>query len=269
MRGTVVARRALLAFAGGFVASPFAGELAAAHGGHGPRHNARRLPIIAIDPGHGGIDPGAISPHGVFEKTITLATAGDLARALAASGRYHPLLTRRGDVFIALRSRVARAHAGHADLFLSIHADALPDSALRGLSVYTLSEQASDRLAAGLARRENHDDFVDGVHLSRQPREIAGILFDLARRQTENRSLLLARDVVAQLGREVPLLERPHRSAAFVVLTSPEIPSVLVEIGCLSNPQDERLLQQPAHRRRLAHGLAAAIDAYFARTVAA
>ena len=269
MRGLVVARRALLALAGGFVVSPFAGAMGSVRRRRAPRRDARRARVIAIDPGHGGVDPGAISPRGIFEKTITLATARDLERALAESGRYRPFLTRRGDTFIALRRRVARARAGQADLFLSIHADALPDSTLRGLSVYTLSDQASDHLAAGLARRENNGDLVAGVHLARQPREIAGILFDLARRQTENRSLLLARDIVGQLGRDVPLLERPHRSAAFVVLTSPDIPSVLVELGCLSNPQDERLLQLPAYRRRLAHGVVAAIDAYFARVVAA
>lgn len=268
MRGIVVARRALLALAGGIVVAPLAGAPASARGRQ-PRRAAHRLRVIAIDPGHGGVDPGATSPQGIVEKTITLATARDLARVLAETGRYRPFLTRHGDVFVALRERVARARAGHADLLLSIHADALPDSALRGLSVYTLSEQASDRLAAGLARRENSDAFVDGVRLTRQPREIATILFDLARRQTENRSLLLARDIVAEIGRDMALLERPRRSAAFVVLTAPDIPSVLVEIGCLSNPLDERLLQQPAYRRRLADGLTAAIDTYFASAVAA
>src|SRR5207253_4479983 len=134
-----------------------------------------------------------------------LPTARELARQLEATGRYRALLTRRGDTFVSLRERVARARANHADLFLSIHADALPDSAMRGLSVYTLSDQASDRDTAALAIRENKDDFVAGVRLSRQPREIGAILLDLARRETSNRSLILARMIVEELGRVVPL----------------------------------------------------------------
>jgi N-acetylmuramoyl-L-alanine amidase len=178
-------------------------------------------------------------------------------------------LTRRGDRFVPLRQRVARARAGGAELFLSLHADALPDSTLRGLSVYTLSEQASDRDTAALVVRENRDNFLSGLHLSRQPREIGAILLDLARRQTNNRSLTLARTIVDELGRDVPLLERPHRAAGFVVLTAPDMPSALVELGCLSNPQDEKLLPAPAHQRHLAQGLVRAIDDYFAAAVLA
>lgn len=221
-----------------------------------------------LDPGHGGIDPGTISPHGICEKTVNLATALELARQLAATDRYRPVLTRSRDVFIPLQQRVAMARAAQAELFLAIHADALPNAALRGLSVYTLSDQASDREAADLARRENRDDFVGGLRLSHEPREIAAILFDLARRQTANQSLAMARAVVAELGRLVPLLERPQRSAAFVVLTAPDIPSALVELGCLSNAQDERLLPMPAYQRRLAQGLLRAIDDYFAGAAA-
>src|SRR5207302_502764 len=143
------------------------------------------------------------------------------------------------------------------------------DSALRGLSVYTLSDRASDRDTAALAMRENRDDFVGGVHLSRQPREIGAILFDLARRQTNNMSLMLARVIVEELGRAVPLLERPHRAAGFVVLTAPDMPSALVELGCLSNPGDERLLPTRTHQRRLAQALVHAIDDYFAATLPA
>ncbi len=154
-------------------------------------------------------------------------------------------------------------------LFLSIHADALPDSAMHGLAVYTLSNEASDRDTASLAISENRDDFVAGVRLAHQPREIGAILLDLERRQTDNRSLMLAHAIVEELGRAVPLLERPHRSAGFVVLTAPDIPSALVELGCLSNPQDERLLPTRAYQRRLAEGLARAIDDYFAAGVTA
>ena len=270
MRDIVIARRRLLALAGCFAVSglsirPAAAHRAAGHRWRRRRHRRRR--VIALDPGHGGVDPGAISPHGIYEKTITLATARELAHLLAATGRYRPLLTRRRDVFVPLRKRVARARAWHAELFLSIHADQLPDRTLRGLSVYTLSQKASDRETAALADSENRDVSVDGMRLSRQPPEIAAILFDLARRRTENLSLRLARDVVEEMGRRVALLDRPHRSAAFVVLTAPDIPSVLVELGCLSNPRDERLLPTHAYQRKLAHGLVHAIDDYFAAAV--
>jgi N-acetylmuramoyl-L-alanine amidase len=231
-----------------------------------PAAAARRL-VIALDPGHGGADPGAISPHDLYEKHVTLAVARELARQLDRTGRYRSLLTRRGDRFVSLRRRVARARAGRAELFLSLHANALPDTALRGLSVYTLSDNASDSETAALAKAENRDDFVAGLHLPRQLPEVGAILFDLARRDTANRSLMLAGTIVDELRHVVPLIERPHRAAGFVVLTAPDIPSALVELGCLSNPRDEALLRAPVHWRRLAHGLVRAIDDYFAAAV--
>lgn len=222
------------------------------------------MPVIVLDPGHGGLDPGAIGPGGVYEKNIVLATAWRLAWLLAASGRFRVLLTRSGDRFIPLRERVAFARAARADLFLSIHADALPNTAMRGLSVFTLSNEASDREAAALAASENRD-VAAGVDLARQPSLVRSVLFDLERQQTANASIVFARDVLGALGPRVALLDHPRRSAGFVVLTAPDIPSVLVELGCLSNPREERLLQQPAYQERLARGLARAIEAYFAR----
>jgi len=130
------------------------------------------LRVVALDPGHGGVDPGAVSPRGIYEKNLTLPTARELARQLEGTGRYRTILTRRGDNFVPLHERVARARANHAVLFLSIHADALPDSTMRGLSVYTLSDQASDRERAALAALENKDDFVAGINLGRQRRDI-------------------------------------------------------------------------------------------------
>lgn len=266
MRDVTIARRALLALAVGAAAGGWPAEPA-----HARAARRRRKPVrtIALDPGHGGPDPGAISPRGIYEKSITLATARELAARLTATGRYRALLTRQRDVFVPLRERVARARAHRAELFLSIHADALPDASMRGLSVYTLSEQASDRETAALAIRENKDDFVAGIKLSQQPREIGAILLDLARRQTSNQSLAFARAIVDELGRAVPLLDKPQRSAGFAVLTAPDIPSVLVELGCLSNPEDERLLPRPAYQRRLAQALVRAIDDYFAGAVPA
>ena len=271
MREIIIARRALLELAAGIAAGVWPSHPAGAHlpSKGSPPHARKHRRAIVLDPGHGGVDPGAISPHRIYEKTITLATARELARPLDASGRDRTVLTRRGDSFVPLAKRVARARANRAELFLSIHADALPDNALRGLSVYTLSDQASDRATASLAMRENKDDFVAGVRLSRQPREIGAILFDLARRQTNNRSLTLARAIVEELGRAVPLLEKPHRAAGFAVLTAPDVPSALVEIGCLSNPEDERLLAQRAYQQRLAQGLVRAIDDYFVARVTA
>jgi len=225
----------------------------------------RRLPLIVLDPGHGGLDPGAIGAGEVYEKYITYATAVDLARVLNATRRFRAALTRGPDEYVPLRERVARARRLRADLFLSLHADALPNPARRGLSVFTLSATASDREAEALADSENRE-VVAGVRLWRSPREIGDILIALARRQTDNLSLVLAHDVATTLGHQVELLENPERSAGFVVLTAPDIPSVLVELGCLSNSVEERLLQQPAYRRRLAHGLARAIETYFARS---
>jgi N-acetylmuramoyl-L-alanine amidase len=224
----------------------------------------RHVRTVVIDPGHGGVDPGAIGPNSIYEKDVVLATAWEFARALAGRRGYRVVLTRSTDEFLPLRERVARARAWKADLFLSIHADALPDTEMRGLSVFTLSVQASDREAAALAISENRADLVGGVNLLRQPRDVGNILLDLTRRQTSNLSITLARNVVEQLGREVVLLERPQRSADFAVLTAPDIPSALVELGCLSNHTEERLLQQRAYQQKLTRGLVRAVEAFFA-----
>ena len=270
MRDIIITRRALLALAAGAASIGWGTALGVAHPiGKKSQH---RLPVpsrpaprlVALDPGHGGVDPGAISPHGLYEKNITLAVARELARQLQATGNYRAVLTRNRDVYVPLRERVSRARFLPADLLLSIHADALPDRGLRGFSVYTLSDQASDKETAALAERENRDKFVAGLKLSRQPREIGAILLDLARRQTNNRSLALAHAVVAELGHAVPLLEKPHRAAGFAVLTAPDMPSVLVELGCLSNRVEERLLPQRGYQQRLAHALLRAIEDYFA-----
>ena len=256
MRDTTIARRALLALAAGlaigfrsaerWIRAPIDALPTDADAAR-PRHQLR---TIALDAGHGGVDPGAISPRGVKEKTVTLMLVRELERQLEASGRYRVVLTRHRDILVPLRERVARARRHRAELLLSIHADALPEPAIRGLSVYTLSKQASDRETALLAVRENKDDFPLGLHLSKQPPVIGAILLDLARRETDNRSLALARAIVTAPSREIRLLPKPHRSADFAVLSAPDIPSALVEIGCLSNPDEEKLLPTPSHQRR-------------------
>jgi N-acetylmuramoyl-L-alanine amidase len=229
----------------------------------------RRLPIIVIDPGHGGIDPGCIGCSGVYEKEISFATASEIGRMLEATKRYKVYMTRGQDEFVALQERVARARAADGDLFLSIHADAIPDAGVRGASVFTLSEQASDAASAALAARENHADVVAGVNLAGQSRVVSDILFDLARRQTNNLSIGLARELVTKLGSEVRMLDHSHRAAGFAVLKAPDIPSALVELGCLSNREEDRLLRTPAYRKKLATGIVQSVEAYYAQIVRA
>jgi len=222
----------------------------------------RGLPLVMLDAGHGGIDPGAIGVVGTYEKNIALPTVLELARQLQATRRFRVQVTRRDDEFIPLAGRVARARAANADLFLSVHADALPSRSERGASVYTLSEKASDRQAALLAASENRADLVAGIKMSHDP-EVNGILFDLARRQTNNLSIRFAQDVVNELGRHVTMLTNSHRSAGFAVLKAPDIPSALVEIGCLSNRTEERDLRQPPYRTAVARALTRSIGEYF------
>lgn len=223
-------------------------------------------PVIVLDPGHGGVDPGAIGIGGTHEKDITLAMAREIRRQLEATGKYRVFLTRDQDVFIRLRDRIAIARQQSADLFISIHADSMGNRETRGASIYTLSENASDSEAAALAARENRADIIAGVDLSRESRDVTSILIDLAQRETSNHSISLARSLVQEMGREVQLLPvNPHRFAGFAVLRAPDVPSALIELGYLSNAQDEGQLNKPQYRQRVASGIVRSIDAYFAR----
>jgi len=227
------------------------------------RHVGRNRRIVMIDPGHGGQDPGAIGIAGTREKFVVLDTARAIARQLAALGRYRVLMTRDSDEYIALRDRVTMAQTGHADLFVSVHADANPNRHIHGASVYTLSEKASDRQAAELAARENDADRVAGIDLSKHEPIVNEILYDLTRRETNNLSLRFAQALVAELGRDVTLMDHTHRSAGFVVLKAPDIPSALVELGCLSNAREERELREDGYQAKLAARVAGSIDNYF------
>jgi N-acetylmuramoyl-L-alanine amidase len=227
----------------------------------------RRAQIIVLDPGHGGIDPGCIGYSGTYEKDISFATATEIGRMLEATRRYKVVLTRGEDEFIALQERVSRARAADGDLFISVHADAIPDQHVRGASVFTLSEKASDAASAALAQRENKADMVAGINLGAQSREVSDILLDLARRQTNNLSIGLAKELVSQLSAEIRMLEHSHRSAGFAVLKAPDIPSALVELGCLSNREEDRLLRSPAYRKKLATGIVQSVEAYYAQVV--
>ncbi len=222
------------------------------------------LPLVMLDPGHGGKDPGAIGISGTYEKHVALAAAQELRRQLLATGRYRVELTRGRDVFIALEERVAIARRRGAALFVSMHADALSDAAVRGASVYTLNETASDGQTAALARRENAADRFGIPNFQGTPPEVARILVSLVRQETRVGSTRMARSVVNALGRDLPLLPNPARHASFMVLKAADIPSVLVELGFMSNRTDEAALRRPAHRVVLASAMLRAVDAYFA-----
>jgi len=221
------------------------------------------LPLVMIDPGHGGYDPGAIAPDGVFEKDITLASGFTLRRALIKTRRYRVLMTRMDDVFVTLEDRVAAAVSAQADLFLAMHCDHLPKPDLRGASVFTLSGQASDGLAAGVATEENGADRFAGPGFAGVSPEVAGILASLETRATRIGSATLAQDIQDSFSGVIPLLPDPTRSANFAVLRDPSTPSALLEMGCLTNPLDEKLLTSPTHRAAMADRLTDAIDLYF------
>lgn len=220
-------------------------------------------PMIVIDPGHGGQDPGAVAVGGGYEKDITLAMARELRRQLLATGRYRVALTREKDVFIPLRDRPAIARSKGADLFISLHADSITSKQVRGLSIYTLSEKASDREAEMLAQRENQSDAIVGMDLSGQTADVANILIGLSQRDTMNQSRRFAATLLKSLHPDIAVLPGPLRSAGFAVLTAPDVPAVLVEMGYLSHSQDAKLLGSDAHRKRMAASLLRAVDGYF------
>jgi N-acetylmuramoyl-L-alanine amidase len=259
---TNVQRRGWLAAIAGLLATQPALSLPAA-----AQRRPASLPVVVLDPGHGGADPGAIGPGGTQEKRITLQLAIELRRQLLAGGRCRVVLTRARDVFVPLARRVQVARDREAALLLSLHADAAPPGQaanLRGASVYTLSEDASDALAAALAQRENLADRAGGLRLPSVSPEVQRILLSLMRRETRAASTRLARLTVNALDEDFHMLNQPLRRAGFVVLKAPDVPAALVEGGFLSHPRDEALLNQPAHRARMARALAGAVNRYLA-----
>jgi N-acetylmuramoyl-L-alanine amidase len=249
--------------------------MAAARGGPAPSASrpradgpaATRGPlkhVVAIDAGHGGVDPGAVGFDGGLEKEITLAAALAVREALIATKRYDVVMTRDTDGFVALRDRFKVAQAAGAEAFVSLHADILADRSVRGATVYTLSETASDAEAGALAARENKADMLAGVDLSDHSPQVAQILIELTQRVTMNASAVLARGMVDELRSVIPLMHNTHRFAGFAVLKSPEVPSILIEMGYLSNRVDERQLREPRFRAKLAAAIVRAFDRYFA-----
>ena len=228
-----------------------------------PKPRPRKtLKIIVIDPGHGGLDPGALGTRS-REKDIVLAFSKELVRQLKATRRYDVYLTRSSDIYIPLRQRVQIARNRNADLFISIHADAIKKKNIRGLSVYTLSEKASDREAAALAKKENQSDIIAGVDFGDQLPEVTNILIDLAQRDTKNASVKFAESLISSVRGKTLLLDRTHRFAGFRVLKAPDVPSVLVELGFITNRTDEKQLSSSKWRRRVTTGMVEAIDNYF------
>jgi N-acetylmuramoyl-L-alanine amidase len=220
-------------------------------------------PLVVLDPGHGGVDPGTVGSSGYFEKNLTLAMALEIKRQIEADGRFRVQLTRDTDIFIPLRDRIAISRAAHADIFISLHADSNFNAAHRGATVYTLSETASDAEAEALATKENKADLIAGVDLTNENQMVTSILIDLAQRETKNQSVRLADYMVQELASGTLLNRNTHRFAGFAVLKAPDVPSVLLELGYLSNKQDEKLLQTKAYRRKMATAILKAIADYF------
>lgn len=226
-----------------------------------------RQMIVAIDAGHGGEDPGAIGPSGTYEKTVVLEIAKALKKELDAMPGVQGLLLRTDDYFIPLKERYQRARQAQADLFVSIHADAFRDFRVRGSSVYVLSSRgASSEAARMLAQNENEADLIGGVKLDRGDDVLSSVLLDLSQSATMEYSAHAADQLLNQLSTVGRRHRRQVESANFVVLRSPDVPSVLIEVGFISNPQDEQNLNSSAHRKKVAQALAQGIHGHFLRT---
>lgn len=219
-------------------------------------------PVIVVDPGHGGIDPGTRSGGKVLEKEIVLAFARKLRDELVATGHFEVRMTRDSDIFVPLRDRREFARQHQADLFISVHADSVRQSGVRGATIYTLSEKASDEVAAALASKENKADLVAGIS-ENESSVVTDILLDLAQRETDIFSIEFANTLVASLKRKVRLNRNPRRSAAFVVLKAHDVPSVLMELGYLSNAKDAGSLRSANWRDKAAVAVADAVKRHF------
>jgi len=224
-----------------------------------------KKPVIVIDAGHGGKDPGTI---GVFarskEKNITLSYAKELAKQLAKENKYKVYLTRDSDIFIPLDKRVAKSRRKKADLFISLHANSISDNNVSGFSIYTLSENSSDKQAELLAQKENQADIINGIDFSGASREITKTLIDLSQRESKNNSARLAKFIIREIkSTDIEILQNTHRFAGFMVLTAPDMAAVLIELGYLSNKHEEKLLNSLSYRRLVSKSLTSAINKYF------
>lgn len=233
-----------------------------------PGQGKKARPLVLLDPGHGGVDSGTVSPGGTLEKDIVLTFAFQVKKVLEASGKVDVAMTRDDDRFIPLGDRVRIARDQAADLFVSIHADSVRQGDVRGATVYTLSDRASDKEAAALAAKENASDIIAGLDLDAANDEVSDILVELTRRETKNFSVAFANTLVTEMSATTRMIRNPHRYAGFRVLKAPDVPSVLVEIGYLSNGQDEKLLTSEEWRTRNASAIAGAIVSFFGQKYA-
>lgn len=234
---------------------------------HGIADDSR--PLVVIDAGHGGHDPGAIAADGTREKDLTLKTALAIRDALVKSGRVRVALTREDDKFLILQERYGIARRLGANLFISVHCDSAGNVQASGATAYTLSEVASDREAARLAARENKADVLAGVNLAEQTSDISSILIDLAQRETLNTSARFARLLGREAKDRIPTREHFHRMASLMVLKAPDMPSVLFETGYLSNEGDAEFLNSNAGRARIAETVRETVEIHFATQLAA
>lgn len=236
-----------------------------------PQQNVRKIletpkkPIIVIDAGHGGKDPGTIGIYArTKEKNITLSYAKELAKTLINDKKYKVYLTRDDDYFIPLDKRVEKSRRKKADLFISLHANSTSDNDISGFSIYTLSEKSSDKKAELLAQKENQADIINGIDFSGASRDITKTLIDMSQRESKNSSAKLAQQMIYHIrNANIEILQNTHRFAGFMVLTAPDMASVLIELGYLSNKREEEMLNSASYRRLVAKTLARAIDAYF------
>jgi N-acetylmuramoyl-L-alanine amidase len=232
--------------------------------------NDKSLPLVVLDAGHGGYDPGAVSPHGgAREKDVTLAIARAIRSELLKTGRVRVALTRDSDQFLVLQDRYGVARRMNADLFISIHADSAENPEASGGTVYTLSEVASDREAQRLASRENKSDIINGVNLGGADASVSSILIDLTQRETMNVSAGFAKLLLREATSNMRIRTNSHRFASFIVLKAPDTPSVLFEAGYLSNKNDVEFLASASGQQKVARSVASAIQVHFARRLAA
>lgn len=229
----------------------------------------RERKLVVIDPGHGGIDPGAIGLGKTREKDVVLAFGLKLKSVLEATGNIDVVMTRSDDTFLTLRDRVKVARDKEADLFIAIHADTVRGGDARGATIYTLSEKASDAEAEALAHKENRADIIAGIDLEAENQEVTDILIDLAQRESKTHSLVFAKKAVAEMSPVTAFTGKPMRSAGFMVLKAADVPSVLIELGFLSSKQDERQLTSPEWQQRVAGAMGHAVEKYFATQLAA
>lgn len=260
-------------FAAGIGAAPEADE-ATLPVAPPPEKTVNSKPVVLIDPGHGGIDPGALGAGNLTEKSIVFAVAQQLEAVLKASNRYDVRMTRTRDVFVPLDKRVKMSVEVSADLFISLHADAIAEAAfaesIRGATIYTLSERATDERSRLMAEKENASDLIAGLSGAGDDRgdQVKDILYDLLRRETLNFSADFSNLLVARLSKSIAMSKDPQKSAAFKVLKQPHAPSVLIELGYMSNSRDQATMTTKAWQNKVAEAIGAAVDSYFNKRTA-